>query len=237
MELIEIARILRDSVADQRFTGTVAYCYNPLEYAWTAHSSYLRRYGTGRKEVLLLGMNPGPFGMAQTGVPFGDVTMVREWLAITEKVGRPGIEHPKRPVTGYSCLRSEVSGRRLWNWAAERFGTADNFFSRFFVANYCPLLFLNAAGSNVTPDKLPKRELLLLNETCDRALIASVKLQQPRFVIGIGKFAEDRLRDIFTDSEIIVGGIIHPSPANPIANKGWSERIEQQLQDIGITLS
>lgn len=234
MELIEITRQLRDDVAKFHFGGSVACSYNPLSYAWQAHKSYLRRYGNGQKEVLLLGMNPGPFGMAQTGVPFGDAVMVREWLAIEEEIGHPEDEHPKRPVEGFLTRRREISGSRLWGWAAARFGSADNFFSRFFVVNYCPLLFLNANGSNITPEKLPKSELLPLYEVCDRAIYAMAQVLQPRFVIGVGKFAEDRARQIFADSAIITAGIIHPSPANPQANRGWSEKIEQQLQDIGV---
>ena len=34
------------------------------------------------KRVVFLGMNPGPFGMAQVGVPFGEVAAVRDWLRI-----------------------------------------------------------------------------------------------------------------------------------------------------------
>lgn len=237
MDIIEITRQLRDDVAKLHFGGSVACCYNPLSYAWQAHKSYLRRYGNGQKEVLLLGMNPGPFGMAQTGVPFGDVVMVREWLAIHEEIAHPVDEHPKRPVAGFATRRREVSGSRLWGWAAARFGSADNFFSRFFVANYCPLLFLNTNGSNITPDKLPKSELQPLNDRCDQAIRDMAQVLQPRFVIGIGKFAEARARQILADSAIITAGILHPSPANPQANRGWSEKIEQQLQEIGIELN
>src|SRR5690606_1352475 len=105
-----------------RFRDPVEYVYNPLEYARRPHEAYLKRYGTGPKEVLLLGMNPGPFGMAQTGVPFGEVAHVREWLGIEDGVDRPAVEHPKRPVLGFDCKRAEVSGARLWGWARDRFG-------------------------------------------------------------------------------------------------------------------
>ena len=96
-------------------------------------------------------MNPGPFGMAQTGIPFGDVTMVRDFLGIDGAVGRPEREHPKRRVEGMACARSEVSGTRLWGWARDEFGTAEHFFGRFFVANYCPLVFMEASARNLDP--------------------------------------------------------------------------------------
>ncbi len=38
-------------------------------------------------------------------------------------------QHPKRPIEGFDCARSEVSGRRLWGWAALRFGSAETFFA------------------------------------------------------------------------------------------------------------
>ena len=46
----------------------VTHVYNPLEYAIEPHTTYLHKYCTSTKSVLFLGMNPGPFGMAQTGV-------------------------------------------------------------------------------------------------------------------------------------------------------------------------
>src|SRR6185436_7468972 len=158
MDLIENARRLRRAVAALEFGAPVAYVYDPLDYAWEPHRHYLERYGRGHPAVLLVGMNPGPFGMAQTGVPFGDVQMVRDWMGIHGEVGRPPKEHPKRPIQGFSCPRSEVSGSRLWGWAKERFGTPERFFETYFVMNYCPLAFVEASGKNLTPDKLPAAE-------------------------------------------------------------------------------
>ena len=128
MDLIASQAALRDAVAELRFAPPVTHVYNPLSYAWGAHERFLRRYGGGAKEVVLVGMNPGPWGMAQTGVPFGEVALARDWLGIDlSDVGKPELEHPKRPVEGGACTRSGVSGRRLWGWAAERFGTPEAF--------------------------------------------------------------------------------------------------------------
>ncbi len=229
----QILENLVSGVSVLRFAEPVTHVYNPLVYARAAHDAYWERYGAGPKEVLLLGMNPGPHGMAQTGVPFGEVGLVREWLGIEAPVGRPGTEHPKRPVQGFACPRSEVSGRRLWGWARDRFGSPAAFFARFFVANYCPLVFMEASGRNRTPDKLPAAERAALFAVCDRALVRTVELLAPRIVIGIGKFAEDRVRLALGDG-VRIGRITHPSPANPRANRGWAARVEAELAALGI---
>ncbi len=135
-------RKLCEQLVGLRFADPVTHVYNPLEYARRAHNAYIRSYGDGLKKVLFLGMNPGPFGMAQTGVPFGDIAYVRDWLGIDEPVGHPAIEHPKRPVQGFDCPRSEVSGSRLWGAIAEHYGTPEKFFKSRFIANYCPLVFI-----------------------------------------------------------------------------------------------
>ena len=69
--LIDAARVLSQEVGQLTFAPPVSHIYNPLEYAWSPHESYLLRYGAGRKKIVFIGMNPGPFGMVQCGVPFG----------------------------------------------------------------------------------------------------------------------------------------------------------------------
>jgi single-strand selective monofunctional uracil DNA glycosylase len=186
--------------------------------------------------VLLVGMNPGPWGMAQTGVPFGEVEAVRDWLGIEAPVGRPPVEHPKRPVLGFATRRSEGSGRRLWGWVRERWGEPDAFFARFFVHNYCPLAFLEESGRNRTPDKLPAAESGPLYAACDRALRRTVERLEPRRVIGIGAFAEARARAALDGLGVEIGRILHPSPASPVANRGWAERAERELEALGVSL-
>jgi len=234
MKLVQISRALSKRVEPLRFAPPVCYTYNPLAYARESHERYLERYGAGRREVLLLGMNPGPFGMVQTGVPFGDVTMVRDWLGISASVERPAHEHPKRPVLGFDCPRSEVSGSRLWGWAKQRFGTPARFFERFFVANYCPLAFMEETGRNRPPDKLPAAEQQGLFAACDEALRGIVAELRPRVVVGVGAFAERRARAALGTDACTLGCILHPSPANPAANRGWTEVIEKQLADMGV---
>ena len=234
--LADISRALSQRVARLRFAAPVCCVYNPLEYARAPHEAYLDRYGAGSKEVLLLGMNPGPFGMVQTGVPFGDVAMVRDWLGICAPVGKPPQEHPRRPVLGFDCRRSEVSGARLWGWARDRFGAAPRFFERFFVANYCPLAFVEESGRNLTPDKLPAAEQRALCSACDDALRAIVRALRPRIVIGVGGFAERRARAALADERVAIGTILHPSPASPLANRGWASTVERQFESLGVAL-
>jgi single-strand selective monofunctional uracil DNA glycosylase len=232
--LVQVSRTLAKRVSGLSFASPVAYVYRPLDYARELHEAYLTRYGQGPKQVLLLGMNPGPFGMAQTGIPFGDVTMVRDFLGLEGRVGRPAREHPKRCVTGLACPRGEVSGARLWGWAREDFGTPERFFERFFVINYCPLVFMEASARNLTPDKLPAAEQGPLFSACDEALRATVSLLHPRYVVGVGAFAAERARRSLASLDVTIGSILHPSPASPLANRGWAAQARRQLDDLGI---
>jgi single-strand selective monofunctional uracil DNA glycosylase len=221
-------------VSALRFKAPVTHVYNPLVYARKPYEMYLNRYADAPKEVLLIGMNPGPWGMAQTGVPFGEIALVREWMKIEGPVETPPKEHPKRPITGFSCRRSEVSGRRLWGWAKKRFQTPEAFFSRFFVANYCPLVFMEESGRNKTPNTLRASEKAPLFSACDRALRQTVKLLTPRLVLGVGNFARDRAKAALDGLPVTIGNITHPSPANPKANRGWEALVEKELSDLGI---
>ncbi len=236
MELIRISRRLADECDALRFGEPVTHVYNPLRYAQASVEQYLTKYGNKPGRVVFLGMNPGPWGMAQTGVPFGEVSFVRDWMKLDAKVNKPAHEHPKRPVEGLACHRSEVSGARLWGWAKERFGPARSFFARFFVLNYCPLSFMEAGGRNVTPDKLPKDERNPLFEVCDRALVDTIEALAPSMLVGVGAFARKRAEKVVGHLDIPIGQMLHPSPASPKANQGWAEAAEVDLENLGIEL-
>jgi single-strand selective monofunctional uracil DNA glycosylase len=227
------SRRLCADLAPLRFGAPVSCVYNPLEYARRGHDAYLRAYGNAPRRVVFLGMNPGPFGMAQTGVPFGDVASVRDWLGIEVAIGRPEREHPKRPVRGFACPRAEVSGSRLWGAAAAHFGSPERFFAEHYVANYCPLLFVEPSGRNRTPDKLRAAEREPLYAACDRHLRRLVELLEPEWVVGIGAFAEERARHALGDA-VRVARVLHPSPANPKAQKDWGGRARRALEQQGV---
>jgi single-strand selective monofunctional uracil DNA glycosylase len=252
--LERIAAELRDRCGAVRFGAPVAFTYNPLDYAWAAHLAFLRM-ACARPRVLFVGMNPGPFGMAQTGVPFGEVASVRGFLGIgpgSVRIGTPPRMHPKRPVEGLACVRSEVSGARVWGWARERFGTREAFFREAFVWNWCPLAFMAESGANLTPDKLPRtgtnaRAARALEAACDEALGAAILALRPAHVVGFGAFAAKR-------AEAVIAGlrdgarakpsrgrpaalppvlqVLHPSPASPAANRGWAPQVDRALAPI-----
>jgi single-strand selective monofunctional uracil DNA glycosylase len=233
-ELIAAAQKLSQAVSGLSFSAPVTHVYNPLDYAWAPHEQYLRRYGEGKKRIVFVGMNPGPFGMTQIGVPFGEIAAARGWLNLDAPIGKPARENPARPIEGWDCPRSEVSGRRLWGLFAQRFGEADQFFAGHFVANYCPLAFF-AAARNVTPDKLSTEEAAPLFAACNAHLAEVVRACGAEWVIGIGAFAEARARQALEDVPgIRFGRILHPSPASPAANRGWAEQATKQMQELGL---
>ncbi len=232
--VLAAAAELRDRTAAMRFATPVDTVYAPLDYAWQAHAAYIRRFATGPRRVVFLGMNPGPFGMAQTGVPFGEVAAVREWIGLEAPVERPAREHPKRPVRGFDCPRSEVSGRRLWALFAERFGTAAAFFREHFVVNYCPLLFMEQTGRNRTPDKLPAAERTALCAACDTHLQAVIAALRPEWVVGVGVYARERAEAVIDRAGTAFATVLHPSPASPAANRGWAPAATRQLEEQGV---
>lgn len=240
--ILRHAMTLRDEVdALPIETPQVGYVYDYLDYAWAPFAAYITRYLHDEPlEALFLGMNPGPWGTAQTGVPFGEVSVVRDWMGIEAAVGEPEKMSPKRPITGFACTRSEVSGTRLWGWIAKRFGSAETFFARHFVWSYCPLMFIDQNGSrNITPDRLIKSDRERIFPPCDRMLQRFLEQTRPRHVVGIGAFAAGRARaviDGMPGCEARVVQILHPSPASPAANTGWEDRVEEALREGGMVL-
>lgn len=227
-------RELCRALARLRFGAPVTHVYNPLEYARRPHAAYVRRFARAPVRVLYFGMNPGPFGMAQTGVPFGEIAHVRDWLGIEAPVARPAREHPKRPVEGFACRRSEVSGARLWGALRAHYEKPERFFQGAFIANYCPLVFMEASGRNRTPDKLPAREREPLYAACNENLRRIAALLRPEWVIGVGHFAEARAKEALAGRDVRIGRIPHPSPASPAANRGWAAQAKRELSRLGV---
>ncbi|MCA9591495.1 MAG: single-stranded DNA-binding protein [Myxococcales bacterium] len=231
--LVDAASRLRRATRDFDPGPPVAYVYRPLDYAWAIARRYCETYGGGPKEMLLVGMNPGPFGMGQTGVPFGEVSLVRDWMGIDGAVRSPERVHPKRPVQGFDCARSEVSGKRLWGAIAERYPDPRAFFERAFVVNYCPLLFVGESGANITPDKLSKDARATLEAACGAHLQAVIRALEPRFLFGVGAYASQALRRA-TGDQAPVFTVPHPSPASPLANRGWTALARKAFEDAGV---
>ena len=232
--VVRLMRSLSTEVSHLRFQPPVTHVYNPLDYARGSAEAYVRRFVPAKCQWLFVGMNPGPWGMAQTGVPFGEVKTVRDWMQISGTISKPVPEHPKRPVLGFRCPRSEISGARLWGWVRERFGTPERFFQHHFVWNYCPLSFMEEGGKNRTPDKLPTTERQPLFTACDASLRALCDVLQPDQILGVGRFA--RLRaEAALGTHYPIHEIPHPSPANPRANQGWGMLVDQRLRTLSLS--
>ena len=127
-----------------------------------------------------------------------------------------------------------MSGARLWGFAKDRFVTPQRFFRDFFVANYCPLSFMEESGKNRTPDKLPVGERDALFAACDAALAELVDAVEPELVIGVGAFAEKRARSALSARDVRIASILHPSPASPRANQGWASAVARELDALGV---
>ena len=228
-QLLAISETLSGQLDDLSWT-TPTHVYNPLDYAWENHATYVRRYGQEPGRILMVGMNPGPWGMAQTGLPFGDVEKVSQWMGISGSLGANLPEqHPNYPIMGMACHRREGSGQRLWGWAEERFGAADDFFRQAFVWNYCPLLFI-AQNRNLIPEKLSKAERQALTPICDQALEEVILALQPKLIVGIGRYAEQRVRAVMGD-KFPLQYLLHPSPASPQANKNWDSHADELFEE------
>lgn len=233
-KILDLSEKLSQRVGRLKFSDPVAYVYNPLVYASQPYEKYISAYAKNKKKVFFLGMNPGPFGMAQTGVPFGEVAAVRDWMGLEAAVESPKKVHPKRPIEGFECPRSEVSGRRLWGLFSEKYPQAKSFFKEHIVFNFCPLLFVEESGRNRTPDKLPAHEYKKLEAHCDEFLCEVLTLLEPSYLVGVGAYAQKALERNSPWPNARVGRILHPSPASPAANRGWPEQASKQLQELGV---
>ncbi|KAG8236076.1 hypothetical protein J437_LFUL016664 [Ladona fulva] len=237
-DLLAIEKNLSYTLNSLKFEIPVCYVYNPLEYASILHSMFVRKYCNSTKKVLFLGMNPGPWGMSQTGVPFGEISVVRDWLELDAPVGRPQREHPQRPVTGLACHRSEPSGRRFWGLLRKICPSAISALADAAVYNHCPISLLSESGRNITPAELKSKQLEPLLRPCDSALVSVLKLLQVNIIVSIGKYAEARAKAILRVNEelkqkISVVYLPHPSPRN-LAIKDWEKTALEILQNSGI---
>ncbi|KAK9309418.1 hypothetical protein QLX08_000903 [Tetragonisca angustula] len=230
-QLLSLEQNLAIEVGKITFHSPVEYVYNPLEYAFNIHTMYVEKYCKTVKKILFLGMNPGPWGMVQTGVPFGEINMVRDWLKISGPVGKPAKEQPSRKVTGFQCTRSEVSGKRLWGLFQELCKSPEKLFKHAYIHNYCPIALMNKKGCNITPAELKAPEVQTLHAACDKALAKTISILKVEIVIGIGGYAEKRAQLVVQSSKLPVKVLClpHPSP-RAVNNKNWSEKATQKTE-------
>jgi len=236
--MIEASSKLRDDVekfADSLVKeGSVDAVYNPLAYAWEPHRAYLELASGGGAKTLLLGMNPGPHGMGQMGIPFAATSVVRDLLKITDlEVGQPSTPHPKRPISGLGWPKEEVSGTRLWGLLENEYGSAESIFKSVFLLNHCPLmLFSGERATNITPDKITGPTTKALLERCDDHLREVVDIMQIERVIGVGRYSEKRALNALSGIDISITTCWHPSPASPLANRNKGEDWKKNVRNV-----
>ncbi len=234
-QLIELTKSFTKEIENVRKSiDEDYYIYNPLVYANEMFFEYIREYVAFPTKYLFLGMNPGPFGMTQTGIPFGEINIVLEYLKLNKPIDSPTIEHPNRKIEGLNINRSEISGKRLWGYIKQKYPNPYEMRNNIYIANYCPLVFLSSqkTAKNITPNKLKKETRLKIDNICDQYLFETIDLLECEKLIGIGKYAMGKLKN----DKIPFSSILHPSPASPLANKGWAEQAEKQLLDFGVIL-
>jgi single-strand selective monofunctional uracil DNA glycosylase len=123
----------------------------------------------------------------------------------------------------------------------DRFGTPEKFFESHFVWNYCPLLFSEIhrhtgkkVCRNLTPDKIKSAETVELYEACDIALRELVESMSPKYLVGVGAFAESCLKKVLPERKKDIYRMLHPSPASPVANRDFAGIAVKQMKDFGI---
>lgn len=234
-QLLSMEKKLAEELGKLTFRVPVEYVYSPLEYAFNIHTLYVQKYCNTTKKILFLGMNPGPWGMSQTGVPFGEINMVKNWLNISGPVGKPAKEQPSRQVNGFDCKRSEVSGKRLWGLFKELSGNPEKFFKHAYVHNYCPIALMDKKGCNITPAELKGKEQEVIHTACNKTLADTIKLLKVEIVIGIGGYAEKRAQLVVKSHELNVKVLCLPHPSPRAANnKNWNEKATKKLSEFGL---
>ncbi|XP_041764531.1 single-strand selective monofunctional uracil DNA glycosylase [Anopheles merus] len=236
-QVYQIERELSAALRQVALPWDVAACYDPIEYAAEIHCAYLQRFLDGPKPILFIGMNPGPWGMCQTGVPFGCVPAVRDWMGLRGTVSKPSPELAARPVEGLACTREEQSGKRWWGLFEELCGTSDRFFRSCFVYNLCPLAFFHQSGRNITPSELKGKAKGEIQSISEAFLAKALALLKPTVVVSVGRYTEDRMKTLTKqnrlDPAVVTHCMPHPSPRS-LNNTNWPEKAKSWLTVHGI---
>lgn len=233
---VDVTRELNERMETVTIEEKVEWFYNPLDYAFPVHAEYLKTFGDDTKTGFFLGMNPGPWGMAQTGVPFTDPYIARDWMGLSEQpIGTPSNEREERPIKGWESDRKEASGQKLHGFFREVYGSLEAFFDDNIVMNYCPLVMYSEEATNTTPEDLLKDDRERLYSICDPYLEALIDFYDPDVFVGIGRFGQRRIADVTDRAEEEVAYLPHPSPASPIATRDggdyWRGLVRETLEE------
>ncbi|XP_045776673.1 single-strand selective monofunctional uracil DNA glycosylase [Maniola jurtina] len=232
-EFLELADEMNEALNEFNLPPAVKCVYNPSIYARYTFEMYARKYCNTKKKIMFFGMNPGPWGMSQTGVPFGEISSVRDWLGIEGPVNKPPHEIRERPVDGFDCKRTEVSGKRFWGLLKTICGTPENFFKTSFVYNYINQQWMKSNGCNLTPGDFKVSDMEPLYNICDPIFVKILKLYEVEIVVAIGKFCETRaqkaIKKYLPSSSIKILYLSHPSPRS-VNNNNWEQKALEELK-------
>ena len=211
LAIIELYKSLNIELDELKFFPPCFYVYNPLSYCFESFKIYFEYLNTEEEINLFFGINPGPFGMAQTGIPFGDKETVKNYLKIEPKIDIDKIpkQHPKKQILGLEVKRVEKSGRIFWGVIKEFYPEKYDFFKSNFVLNFCPLCFLDEQGRNITPKVLRKEDQIALYKILEIFMLKLFKLIKIKKLIAIGDETFSYLNALNTKLKIQT--IIHPA--------------------------
>lgn len=159
-------------------------------------------------------------------------------MKLSGNVGKPENELPARPVEGFECKREEQSGSRWWGLMQKLCGTPEQFFKNCYIYNYCPLAFFDTGGRNITPAEIKGEPREKLQKACTASLKVAIDLFQPEIIVAIGRYAEDRVKEL--KKQNILNSCVkdtkcipHPSPRS-LNNTNWPEKAEIWLKEHNI---
>ena len=214
--------------------------WNPGRYGERWHRRFRETYPPGPNPVLLLGLNPGPYGMGQTGIPFTDIRRLESDLPELaarlrtdgESIGLPGLAPPD--LRRRLDRTFESSSIRVYRFLRLAGGSAGAGWRRVVAANPCPMLFMEGTVNRTPADlrrALRKRggrleRVTARLEECDQlrreCAREAVRVLEPRGVILLGRNIQEALAG---DPSLgaVPGGVLaweHPARAVPDAWAG-----------------
>jgi len=211
--------------------GAGLQVWNPALYALDIYQEYLTKFPPEPGAILALGLNPGPYGMAQTGIPFTDCRTASGALGMEMTI--PG----KAPDDLISRLKKangkwrgtyERSSLGMYRFLILAWGDIKTAYRNWFVGNPCPLLFLDPERWNVTPADPRLRRMKEVGELRQRAVIGFSEILNPRGIVCFGKdvakaVGEVAIRQVGPDRVVFYE---HPARAVP---EKWAAGLLQEL--------
>ncbi|XP_073819638.1 uncharacterized protein isoform X2 [Musca autumnalis] len=214
------------------------HTYNPVVHAAEIHCNYLQKYLDSPKRILFVGMNPGRYGALQTGIPFGNITTVKIGMGLKGRITPTPGQRGKIRIRGLEApeVEHDSSSTRFWRLISELFDGAENYldllFEKCFVHNFCPLVFIDSDGLNVSLPYIEPNPRLFAE--CRKTLGKQITLLKPDLIICIGKFVRSMLSKTRQAKGREILMIEHPSYKNYISADKWIEDAKEVFQSNGL---